>query len=141
MRTGIYKRILSVMIEALENVYKNSETYYDNSFIRKNYLPSFKLFKDKNKYRIFVSNPIMNENIPGLKNRLDLINSKTIEELKILYRQTITNGMFTEKGGAGLGLIEMSKISGAPLNYTFEPVVDEKFSIFSLDIVFENQKD
>ncbi len=136
MKTGVYKRILSVMIEALENVYKNSDTYHENVFIRKNYLPVFKLFKVNNKFRIFVSNPLKTDNIPEFKKKLDLVNSKTPEELKILYRQTIANGVFTEKGGAGLGLIEISKISGSRLNYVFEPI-DNTYSMFTLNVDFE----
>jgi len=136
MKVGIYKRILSVMIEALENVYKNSDAYQDNNYIRKNYVPSFQLHKNQTKYRVTVSNPLKAAAVTELKGKLDLVNSKNPEELRILYRQTITNGKFTEKGGAGLGLIEMAKISGNPLKYSFEKI-DDNFYYYTLVVEFE----
>ncbi len=70
-----------------------------------------------------------------LKERIDFVNTKTSDELKILYRQTITDGKFTPKGGAGLGIIEMAKISGHPLDYEFEPI-NGNFSRYTLTITF-----
>ena len=136
IKTGIYKRIITVMIEALENVYKNSDTYHHNEFIRKNYLPSFRLLKNKHSYKIIVANPVKLEDVPGLKEKIDSINGRSVEELKLLYRQTITDGQFSDKGGAGLGLLEMAKISGKPLNYSFKPINDQ-FAEYSLTIDFE----
>ena len=136
IKTGVYKRILSVMIEALENIYKNSDAYHNNAFIRKNHLPSFQLFRDDHAYKIFVSNPVKLDVAPLLKEKIDMINSKSSEELKLLYRQIITNGQFTEKGGAGLGLIEIAKISRRPLVYSFKPI-DGHFAEYSLTIEFE----
>ena len=136
IKVGKYKRILSVMIEALENVYKNSDAYHENSKIRKDYLPEFKLFRNEHKYIIAVSNPIRNTEIPYLKAKLDLVNTKTTEELKMLYRQIISDGKFTAKGGAGLGIIEMVKISGNPLSFSFTPI-DNDFSLYNLKIIFD----
>jgi len=136
MKLGVYKRLLSTMIEALENVYKSSDQYHDNAFIRKNYVPSFQLFRNQTSYRIRVTNPMKTQYVPVLKKKLDLINNKNPEELRLLYRKTITNGKFTEKGGAGLGLIEIAKISGKPLKYSFEPI-DNNYSLYTLTIEFE----
>jgi hypothetical protein len=135
IKIGIYKRILSVMIEALENIYKNSDSYQNNSFIYKNYLPTFKLWKNDLTYTIVVSNPILRTAVPGLKKKLELVNNKSYEELRILYRQTISNGKFSEKGGAGLGIIEMAKISGNPMIYTFEPI-DKDYFFYTLQLTF-----
>jgi hypothetical protein len=37
-----------------------------------------------------------------------------------MYRQILTEGPMSEKGGAGLGLIEMARKSGEPIQYHFE---------------------
>ncbi len=136
MKTSIYKRILSTMIEALENVYKNSDQYHDNAYIRKNYVPSFQLCKNQSRYRITVTNPVKVQFVPVLRKKLETINNKNPEDLRLLYRKTITDGHFTEKGGAGLGLIEMAKISGKPLQYSFNPI-DDNFSLYTLIVEFE----
>lgn len=60
------------------------------------------------------------ENADSLKQRIDLLNSLDAQGVKDFYKSTITNGVFTKGGGAGLGLIEIAKISGNPINYNFE---------------------
>jgi len=135
IRLGMYKRILSVMIEALENIYKYSDEYHDNQMIGKNYIPTFVLERTDQNYIIKTSSPIKNSDIARLKDRIELVNSKSEDELKALYRQTITNGHFTAKGGAGLGLIEMAKITNNKLGYRFEPI-NADFSIYHLIMTF-----
>jgi hypothetical protein len=135
IKIGIYKRILGVMIEALENIYKYSDQYHDNEMIEKNYLPTFILERKEGIYIIKTSSPIKNSDIARLKEKIELVNTRTVEELKALYRQTITNGHFTAKGGAGLGLIEMAKITNNTLGYRFEPI-NADFSIYHLTLTF-----
>lgn len=135
IKLGIYKRILGVMIEALENIYKYSDQYIGNQMIEKNHLPTFKLERLGQTYIIKTTSPIKNSDIPTLKGKIDLVNEKSEEELKALYRQTITNGHFTSKGGAGLGLIEMAKITNNKLEYRFEPI-NAEFSIYHLNLTF-----
>lgn len=135
IKIGIYKRILSVMIESLENIYKYSDHYFDNQHIFKNYIPTFKLERIDQSYIIKTTNPIKNSDIPNLKKKIELVNSKSAHELAVLYRQTITNGKFTDKGGAGLGLIEMAKITNSPIKYRFESIND-LFSLYYLYLTF-----
>jgi hypothetical protein len=136
IKIGIYKRILGVMIEALENIYKYSDQYHDNQMIEKNYLPTFKLERVNQSYIIKTTSAIKNSDIARLKEKIEIVNSKSAEELKLLYRQTITNGHFTAKGGAGLGLIEMAKITNNTLGYRFEPINDD-FSLYHLALTFQ----
>ena len=135
IKVGMYKRILGVMIEALENIYKYSDQYLDNHMLDKNFLPTFVLERDQQSYIIRTTSPIKNSDIVKLKGKIELVNGKTAEELRILYRQTITNGHFSAKGGAGLGLIEMAKITAHTLGYSFEPINDE-FSVYHLTLTF-----
>jgi hypothetical protein len=136
IKIGIYKRILGVMIEALENIYKYSDQYHDNQMIEKNFIPTFKLERVDQSYIIKTTSPIRNSDVAILKGKIELVNSKSEEELKTLYRQTITNGHFTAKGGAGLGLIEMAKITNNTLGYRFEPI-NKDFSLYHLTLTFQ----
>lgn len=132
VKVFIYKKILTIMIESLENVYK----YYigkDMGDFPEDYHPVFHLLKLGNAFEILVSNPIKTADVQAIKDKIDRLNTLNNEELKQLYRDTITNGHFTDKGGAGLGFIEMAKISGKPIVYRFEKI-NEGFTIFHLAI-------
>ncbi len=130
IHVAIYKRILSVMIEALENIYKYSDEFHHDEFINRSCIPAFRIDRIQEEYWIECLNPIKNEHIPKLKKKLDIINKADLDGLKLLYRQTISNGEFSEKGGAGLGIIEMAKISGNPVAYKFEKINDQYSSYF-----------
>jgi hypothetical protein len=82
-------------------------------------------------FLVMSRNPVRNEDLEIISTKIDRINSSSGEELKKIYRETITNGMFTEKGGAGLGFIEMAKISDSDLEYIFTPVVPG-YSVYEL---------
>jgi hypothetical protein len=87
------------------------------------------------KYFIRTTNPIRNNDVAYLKEKIDQVNGSSSDELRQLYRQTIMNGQFTDKGGAGLGLIEMVKISNNPLQYKFD-AINEEYSLYNLIITF-----
>jgi len=123
------------MIEVLENIYKNADQYQENAYISKNIIPTFRIVRENNAYYIQSTNPIKTRHSLILQKKIDRINKTNEAELKLLYRQTISNGQFTDKGGAGLGLIEMAKISGNAIEYEFEPI-DDEFSLYRLKIVF-----
>jgi hypothetical protein len=124
-----YKKILSVMIEALENVFKYNDNYENETSLFPEHFPKFRLVKENGSFSLFTGNPILNKDIEKLKTHLETINSLDREGLRQLFRITLTNGKFSEKGGAGLGFIEMAKISGEKLNYSFVPIND-KYSYY-----------
>ena len=71
-----------------------------------------------------------NEDVDPLRARIDNVNKQNREELKELYKTTITNGEFTPKGGAGLGFIEMAKTHGNKLEYDFKNLSKELFPLY-----------
>ena len=87
------------------------------------------------KIQLVTSNPVRNEDIEVLKKKIDIVNNKDREALKDLYVKTITNGKFSEKGGAGLGFIEMAKTSGNNLEYSFKPI-NEQYSLYTFVVTF-----
>ena len=73
-------------------------------------------------YVIFSGNAIKQENVQELKNKLSKINTMSKDELKEFYKFWISSQEFSSKGGAGLGLIDMARKTGNPLEFD-EPVV------------------
>ena len=130
-----YKKVLSVMIEAMENIYKYSDQYYHMVDVSTHYLPSVRIEKKGEQMKLTTTNPIKNEHIEELRYRIDCVNNRTREELKELYVETITNGEFSAKGGAGLGFVEMAKTSGNNLRYSFHRISDA-YSTYTFAVTF-----
>ena len=133
IQPALYKKLLTLMIEVLENILKYSE--YFGEFIDQypEHLPEFKLNMNDSGFVIVSRNPVRDEDRKIISDKIDRINSSSEEGLKKIYRDTITNGIFTEKGGAGLGLIEMARITNHDLVYVFEPLTGG-FSMFELNL-------
>ena len=126
IQTGTYKKILLVMIESLENIMKHSECCpAEPNKVSQSYVPVFSIRKNCSQFIIESSNPIKKLNIPAFKSRLDYLNTLDQQGIKEFYKRTITNGQFTNRGGAGLGLIEIAKISGKKIAFDILPLDDQ----------------
>ncbi len=132
LKKAIFKKILAVMIESLENVYKYYQKCHDhNIHINTNNNPHFKLEKDNKSFIVSTSNIVFKEEIPKIKKKIDSLNQKDNEHLKELYINTIKNGHFSEQGGAGLGLIKIARATQNKLSYEFEDV-NENMAYYTL---------
>lgn len=123
------KKVSLIMVECFQNIIrhgdeidKKSSTTHSRMFIARNI--------GSNHY-ITSANLIENENIPLLKEKLERINKLNKDELKALYLEILSNDDLSEKGGAGLGLIEMARKSGEKLEYDFT-AFNDKLSYFYL---------
>lgn len=133
IKQTVYKKVLMVMIEALENVFKYSDCFMDAEEITEDFHPEIFIAKTPTAFKITVSNPVKYSDQVSLEAKLIEINSLDKQGIKNKYKQIITNGEFSEKGGAGLGIIEMAKITDAPLDYSFTKINDQ-FSYYSLSL-------
>ncbi len=83
---------------------------------------------------IFSSNVVDLSSYSILKDKLKDINEKNPDDLKKLYLEILKAGVFGEKGGAGLGLLQMARRSSNPIQYNFSPVNEEsKLFQYQLD--------
>lgn len=130
-----YKKMISIMIEALENITKHCDQLLCNGDHKSGFCPSFQINQNSSKIELITRNPVKKEDVDPLRSRIDYVNNQNTEELKELYRSTITNGEFSSKGGAGLGLIEMAKSTGNKLEYTFENLSNE-YSLYTFRVFF-----
>ncbi len=128
-----YKKLLTLMIEILENVLKYSDHFEVFVMDHPDYQPEFELILDDDGFVLTSRNPVRNKDIKNISRQIDKINTADEDTLKKIYRDTITNGIFTEKGGAGLGFIEMAKITANSIAYSFK-TVDKGFSYFEVTL-------
>lgn len=128
-----YKKMISVMIEALENVTKYSDQLLCNGDRSSVFCPSCKISRNDSVIEMETTNPVKNQEVKSLRTRIDKVNSQDSNALKELYKSTITNGEFSATGGAGLGFIEMAKTTGSKLEYVFENLSKE-YSLYTFRV-------
>jgi hypothetical protein len=129
------KKASFLMAECFQNIVRHgekiTEEHNDGFFLTKNW---------GGVYYITSGNLIEKNKIKNLESQLKTVNSLTKEELKILYREVLENNEISDKGGAGLGLIEMARKSGQKLDYLFENK-NNKFFYFYNQIMLKSDMD
>lgn len=130
MNITVKKKIYAAMVESLENIYKHQDIIQTDP----EHLPRFSLFIEDQTISLFASNSLRVEKISPLMQKLDKVNALDRHGLKDLYKFTILSGNVSPKGGAGLGIINIAKVSENKLNYTFEKINDN-FSYFTINVL------
>lgn len=135
----IKRKIVNIAIESLQNLQIHSFLDHTELYQQK---PLFVLSKADNDFYVSIGNLVNNNEIHYLKDKLVKINSLEDDEVKYLYsvimKQTFVK--FSDKGGAGLGLVDMKKKSGHPLQYHFARV-DDSVSYFVLKVKIPMNED
>ena len=124
--SALKKKVFFIMVESLQNITRHSEANEDaaneNSSL-------FIIQRKKKDYYITSGNIIDVDKVAPLEEKLKKVNSLDLESLKNYYREVLDVGEISDKGGAGLGLIEMARKSGNKLAFDFSPI-NEKKSFF-----------
>ncbi len=138
--SGIKRKVFNVMVEALQNIVKHSSEQGSQagSLISKSAI--FMISKDDKRYCILTGNPIPKTNVSKLTANLNDLNAKDKEGLKEMYKGIIKNTQISEKGGAGLGFVDMARKSGEKLEFTFNHM-DEDFDFFCLKVNVSREKE
>ena len=124
----IKRKVFNVMVECLQNIVKHANQM-DSSKASHNAV--FLIGKQDEQYTIISGNAVVDNSVSALTEKLDKINSLDKDGLKQLYKDIIKSTEISEKGGAGLGFVDMARKSGQKLEYNFEKM-DGGYSFFSL---------
>ncbi len=127
----IIKRLFSIIVEGLQNIRLHGEKDNDG-----NQISFFIILKNDSNYFIYLSNLVLNKNIEGIKKRIEQVNGMNKDEIKELYLSVLTNGVISNKGGAGLGFITISMKSLNQLEYNFTEL-DDVISHYDLKITLD----
>jgi len=126
----IKKKVFNVMVESLQNISKHAECIdYDNQKYGRGILL---ISESDTSYNVTTGNVIKSDSIKRISENIDIINSKNKEELRELFKTRLSTGRLSEKGGAGLGFIDIAKKSGNKLEYHFEKI-SEAYYFFILN--------
>lgn len=130
LKSSLKKKVFNILVEILQNIYHHfgcgEREGAKESIV-------FLLYKDTVGYRIISGNPMKRQDAQRLKERLDTLNGMTHEELRAVYRDRLSRGKPTDKGGAGLGMMDILRKSGERIGYNFQDI-DNDLSFFSLEI-------
>lgn len=127
---AIKRKVFNVMVESLQNIVKHNEDLGEGVHSHR---AIFLVGREVDRYNIMSGNPLHKHRTASLKATLDRINTLDREGLRDLYRDIIQDTTISEKGGAGLGFVDMARKSGEKLEYGF-PEMSEDFSFFCLKV-------
>lgn len=125
---AVNRKVYHVMVEGLQNITRHQAE------IQHNMGQSYGLFalkKEEKKYYLTTGNIVENKDINDLSCKIDKLNQLDNAQLKNYHKEILKHGEMSEKGGAGLGLIDIARRAGSRLLYTFNKV-NSKLSYFYL---------
>jgi len=128
----VKKRMFNILVECLQNLHHHLESPPAESGKD---TPSVVVMIAKNVtgYSVLTGNFVLENSADMLKRRLEEINSMSKEEVKTLYKSVLADGKMSEKGGGGLGMIDIARKSGEKLEFGFVPFGNGS-SFFSLNV-------
>ncbi len=135
-RSGTRKKLYNVLVESLQNLYHHVDAPAEYKIDNANF-GVFVLSKSADGYRISTGNFVKRDKVRILKQKIDKINSLSNEELKDFYKFVLNNQKFSEKGGGGLGLIDMARKTGNKLGYKFYDYNNE-YDFFNLNLLIND---
>lgn len=121
MPSKLKKRVFHIMVESIQNITRHQDAPED----KPEATAIFGIQKKGPWYYVTTGNVLEQNKVADLRGKLEKVNSLDQEELTAFYREILSDGKISTKGGAGLGLIEMARKSGNKLHYDFRNITEE----------------
>ena len=125
----VVKKAFNILVEGLQNIRLHGAK--DKNGVQTSFL---KIAKEELTYKILMGNLVANSNIKSISEKINTINSSDLRQIKEMYVATLTNGIISKKGGAGLGFITMAMKSKNNLDFNFDPI-NSDISCFSVELI------
>lgn len=114
------KKIFNVMVECLQNIDKHAEVIdYGHGPNRKG---GIQLADLDDEYCILAGNVVDENQKKPIEKSIREVNKHQKQNLRDMYKKQLSEGRLSEKGGAGLGFIDMARKSGNPIGFAFYPI-------------------
>lgn len=128
------KRMFSILVEGLQNARIHGEKDSDG-----NQVSFLIVLQNEDDYRFTFGNLVKAKNIGYLTKKIDDLNGMNRAEIKAIYMDTLSNGIMSKKGGAGLGYITMALKSNNKIDYEVLELSDD-LMFFTQSIQIERLK-
>lgn len=134
----IRKKVYNVLVESLQNLYHHVDIVPDNFEDQNSQRFGLIVIARNDKgYFINAGNFITSDKIESLENKILKINNSSPEEIKELYKFILHHQKISDKGGGGLGLVDIARKTGNRLDYSFIDYSDN-YSFFHLKIKIDS---
>ena len=131
------KRISYLLIESLQNVIRHHGAPDDDSIDTESL---FVIQKTQDSIYITTANVIENKDINKLKDYLTKIKDYSPEELKKEYHKTLLDGVISDKGGGGLGIITMARRTEGRFSFDFKKINDSySYYYYQIRLIITNE--
>jgi hypothetical protein len=128
----VMKRVYSVLVEILQNMAIHATRDRDNRMY--GYVI---VTREDNHYIIESGNLVMAESRESLARRINELNMLDSAQLRKAYVDTLCNDDFTDKGGAGLGMLTVAKRASRPILFRIDPL-DGPFAYLHMTVALDN---
>ena len=118
------KKLYHVTVECLQNICKHAHEEITGNPISPG-RGIFMISNNDNQFTITTGNVMSNQNIDSITDMIDRFNALGPDEIKDEYKKMIKESRLSEKGGAGLGLIDIVKKTGNKIEYHFDKLNDK----------------
>jgi len=124
---SVKRKVFHVMVEMIQNITKHSADYDDEGSGN----GIFVIGERKEYYYIITANVVKSSIVRDLEDTIEKLNQLDKSSLNDLHKYQIKTGELSEKGGAGLGLIDIIRKTGEKYAYQFMRL-DQNFHFFVL---------
>lgn len=130
-------KLAFVMVEAYQNIVRHRVK--DEGLLHGPGRSVFLLRSTSEAHEVTAINAVRQEDEEKLRVGLERLDGMDLQQLKQVFLRGLQNEERTDRGGAGLGLIEMARRTGNPLRYAFAPI-DAQHRLFSLQVLVGAQR-
>lgn len=131
------KRTFYIMIECIQNVNRHHSTIENPGEMPKEL---FLVQGDEDLFNIASANVMKAKDTPSLHSKLEKLNSLSDFGLDLHYKTLLKETVLSQKGGAGLGLIEVARKSSNNINFKFIELSQEN-TFFLMESVIQKNKE
>lgn len=119
-KPALIRKISFLIVEVIQNIIHHSDKNPKGETFA-----YFELLKNDETYTIKTGNLLLKEKTEELERRLQCVTTSSEEEIKEKILNKLGDGDFSEKGGAGIGLLSIRKRVKEGMEYNIEYFKDD----------------
>lgn len=122
------KKVFSVFIEQAQNIIRYSAEKVLGNVGKSVELSSgmVNIGTDGGRFFIVCANTILEEDVPRLRERLQLLQKMDKDEIKAYYKEQLREAPDEKSRGATIGLIEIARRASEPIEFDFDRIDADK---------------